>query len=357
MMIVSNNDEVEMPGIKDVARLAGVSVSTVSYVFSGKRSISPKTAEKVRQAVEKLGYIPNASAQRLRGGHNRIIAISEPIRDEMNQTQYNAYFLETAKQAKDAGYDVLILTSEEAVIDIQRVTGSNLVEGVILLDLMHKDQRAALAHLYSKPCVAIGYPTEHQDCACIDLDFTKMGRMAARILYRLGHQTIAFLRGEEEDYQRGAGYMILFYEALLKETKALGITLIESEQVDHHNFDADRFTHSIINGPAHPTALINQSGSDILNAVLDSMQNGGISIPDDCSVLSCGTLLEKELVHQPISEIPFTPDKLCTGAVSILRDAIENKRDIRGVVRLFKPNLVDRGSLANVRSRNEGGTI
>ena len=346
-----------MPGIKDVAQLANVSVSTVSYVFSGKRTISPKTAEKVRQAADRLGYIPDASAQGLRGGHNRILALSGPIHDGMNQDQYNTYFLETAKRAKDAGYDVLMLTSEDAVFDIQRVTGSNLVEGVILLDLKHHDLRAALANKYNKPCVAIGYPMEHQDCACIDINFTKMGHNAARTLYEQVHRSIAFLRGPEDGYKRGAGYMILFYRALFQETERLGIKLVESGPVDYNNFDADQFTQTILRSPAHPTALINQSGSDVLNAVLDSMENAGISVPNDCSILSCGTTLEKKLIRLPISEMPLTPSRLCTEAVHLLREAIEKKRDIRGLVRLFPPELVDRGSLANMRSLQNGGSI
>ena len=99
-----------MAGIKDVARAAGVSVSTVSYVLSGKRSISVKTADKVMAAVEKLGYTPDASARKMRGVRNQIIALSAPIRGDTNQAKYNAYFLHTAWQAKDRGYDVLLLT-------------------------------------------------------------------------------------------------------------------------------------------------------------------------------------------------------------------------------------------------------
>ena len=68
-----------MAGIKDVAREAGVSASTVSYVLSGKRSISAKTTDKVMAAVEKLGYTPDASARKMRGMRNQIIALNAPI--------------------------------------------------------------------------------------------------------------------------------------------------------------------------------------------------------------------------------------------------------------------------------------
>ena len=57
-----------------------MSVSTVSYVLSGKRSISAKTTDKVMAAVERLGYTPDASARKMRGMRNHIFALSAPIR-------------------------------------------------------------------------------------------------------------------------------------------------------------------------------------------------------------------------------------------------------------------------------------
>ena len=132
-----------MAGIKDVAREAGVSASTVSYVLSGKRSISAKTTDKVMAAVEKLGYTPNASARKMRGMRNQIIALSAPIRGDINQARYNAYFLRTAWAARNAGYDVMLLTGPDAVKDIRRVTQSNLADGIVLLDVEQDDERAA----------------------------------------------------------------------------------------------------------------------------------------------------------------------------------------------------------------------
>ncbi len=132
-----------MTGIKDVAREAGVSASTVSYVLSGKRSISAKTTDKVMAAVDKLGYTPDASARKMRGMRNQLIALSSPIRGDINKARYNAYFLRTAWAARNAGYDVMLLTGPDAMKDIRRVTQSNLVDGVVLLDVEQDDERAA----------------------------------------------------------------------------------------------------------------------------------------------------------------------------------------------------------------------
>ena len=243
-----------MTGIKDVAREAGVSASTVSYVLSGKRSISAKTTEKVMAAVDKLGYTPDASARKMRGMRNQLIALSSPIRGDINKARYNAYFLHTAWAARNAGYDVMLLTGPDATKDIRRVTQSNLVDGVVLLDVEQDDERAAAAMTFPKPCVAIGYPSSHAGCACVDIDFALMGRKAVDFLYEKGHRTVAFLRNNESDYDRRSGYVILFRESLLAHAKERGMTIIESEHYEEDSFDAKRFVRTIFARPARPSA-------------------------------------------------------------------------------------------------------
>ena len=268
-----------MAGIKDVAREAGVSASTVSYVLSGKRSISAKTTGKVMAAVEKLGYTPDASARKMRGMRNQIIALSAPIRGDINQARYNAYFLRTAWAARNAGYDVMLLTGPDAVKDIRRVTQSNLADGIVLLDVEQDDERAAQSGTFSKPCVAIGYPSSHAGCACVDIDFALMGRKAVDFLYEKGHRTVVFLRNNESDYNRHSGYVVIFRESLLAHTKELGMTVIESEHYEADSFDAQHFVSTVFAHPDRPTAIINQANASVLSQALMALHDAGMSIP------------------------------------------------------------------------------
>ena len=337
-----------MAGVKDVAREAGVSVSTVSYVLSGKRSISAKTTDKVMAAVERLGYTPDASARKMRGMRNHIFALSAPIRGDINQAKYNAYFLQTAWQAKNRGYDVLLLTGEDAVADIRRVTQSNLVDGVVLLDIEEHDERTAQAGSYSKPCVAIGYPAEHEGCACVDIDFATAGRMAVDCLYSKGHRSAMFLRDNETDYDRGSGYVLLFRKALLERAEELGMTIHESSKHRDDCFDAAEFVRELRSLDERPTAIVNQANANVLKLVLQQLQASGLRVPDDISVLSCGTYFEGELMPQPITEMPVMPQELCSKAVDLLVDAIDEHRDIKGLVELSAPVMHSRGSVTKV---------
>lgn len=342
-----------MTGIKDVAREAGVSASTVSYVLSGKRSISAKTTEKVMAAVDKLGYTPDASARKMRGMRNQLIALSSPIRGDINKARYNAYFLHTAWAARNAGYDVMLLTGPDATKDIRRVTQSNLVDGVVLLDVEQDDERAAAAMTFPKPCVAISYPSSHAGCACVDIDFALMGRKAVDFLYEKGHRTVAFLRNNESDYDRRSGYVILFRESLLAHAKERGMTIIESEHYEEDSFDAKRFVRTIFARPDRPSAIINQANAGVLSQVLVELHDNGMTIPQDVSVLSCGTYFEGEPTRFPITEMPVMPEELCAEAVNLLTSAIEERADINGSVKLIEPALKRRGSVAEAGS---GGT-
>lgn len=343
-----------MAGIKDVAKAAGVSLSTVSYVLSGKRTISRATAAKVMKAIDQLGYVPDASAQRMRGERSSIIALSEPIRKEINQTEFSSYFLQTARQAKLAGYDVLLLSGDgEAVSDIRRVTNNNLADGVVLLDVEEDDERARKANSYGKPCVAIGYPKERRYCACIDVDFDRMGKLASERLYGLGHRKVAFLRNLEENYIRRSGYVLLFRDAFLARSRELGIDIVESEPIEYGTFDPERYVERTFYGNDCPTALVSQADAAILNTVMDALSRTGRDIPNDVSILSCGTYFDAELMRQPISEMPLNPERLCRRVMDLLLGSIAHEADITGMVELIEPEYIDRGSLCSMKQMDD----
>lgn len=66
---------------------------------------------------------------------------------------------------KECRVCAMLLTGPDAVKDIRRVTQSNLADGIVLLDVKQDDERAAQSGTFSKPCVAIGYPSSHAGCA------------------------------------------------------------------------------------------------------------------------------------------------------------------------------------------------
>ena len=142
-----------MTTIHDVARVAGVSISTVSYALSGKRSVSVSTRRRIEDAVRELDYRPNAGARMLAGRRTYILAVTEPLRADTYAPAHMAFVLAVATAARRYDYDVLLLTQEEAAGGLRRVTSSRLVDAIVVLDVLTEDERADLVRTLDIPAV------------------------------------------------------------------------------------------------------------------------------------------------------------------------------------------------------------
>lgn len=334
-----------MSDIRDVARKAGVSVSTVSYAFSGKRPISSKTYRRIMEAVEELDYAPDAGARMLRAKRKNIVALSAPLRQRQDRTSYSDYFIEMASSEHARGYDSLLLTAENGVEDIRRVTRSNLADGVILMDIVHDDIRADQAATYGRPCVALGLPIHHETLACVDLDFELMGRMAVEAMYRAGRRHVLFLQDLKSEYRRGSGFRLILSRSLRAWCHRYGMDLREEPGPTGGDLQYTLGVLQIMTRN-HVDAVIGEIPPSLLDTVVTRMRDKGLSIPEDVSILSCAAgKASTALDRQGISEMPLTPDTLCTTASDLLTHAIEGGDSITGRVILQKPKLIDRGSV------------
>ena len=141
-----SSNGVGMAGIKDVAARAGVSISTVSYVVSGKRKIGAATQARVRAAALELGYRPVIDATEpafARGTH--VLAVSSPLRPYTDVANYAAFFFALAAAAKRHGYGILLLMHEAGDQELRRVSDCGMADGVFLLDVLLSDSRADMA--------------------------------------------------------------------------------------------------------------------------------------------------------------------------------------------------------------------
>ena len=104
-----------MATIEDVAREAGVSISTVSYALSGKRAISAGTRERVRDAATRLGYLPHASARMLAANRSNIVAVTAPLHPDTDHSAHMVFAMEVTKAAREKDYDTLLLVHDDAL--------------------------------------------------------------------------------------------------------------------------------------------------------------------------------------------------------------------------------------------------
>ena len=183
-----------MATIVDVAKKAGVSVSTVSYALSGVRRISDKTRQRVMSAVEELNYHPNLLARGLVNKRTKIIALFYPAiaSDYLDDVQID-FIASIAKTATYYGYGLLLNTSPSGQAKIKRFVNEGLVDGIILMEVQRHDPRVILMKQLGYPFSLIGHSENNEGISFVDMDFYSAFQQCARYLARLKHREIAFI--------------------------------------------------------------------------------------------------------------------------------------------------------------------
>ena len=165
------------PTSQDVARLAGVSQSTVSYVLTGSRPISEQTRQRVEEAIVKLGYHPNSGARTLRSRRSGVIGLMVPEAEAAGDGVLMVFIGAIAREARRHGYDILLVTAQEGAEGIRRVVRTGVCEALLLMELDRYDERVAPVIDSGLPFVTIGKPEQLLPGSVVDLDFEMLGRM------------------------------------------------------------------------------------------------------------------------------------------------------------------------------------
>lgn len=336
-----------MVGIKDVAALAGVSISTVSYVMTGKRPIGANTRRRVLQAARELGYLAKNGGPAPLSGETHFVALSSPVHDFTSYTNYCAYFLNFLKAARQLGYETLLLTEETGDEQLRSIIDTGMVDGVALMDVTMNDPRIELAQFSSIPLISIGHPMNEINVPCIDTDFIEMGEMIVQTLCCNGHRRILFAGGKEIDYERngGANYLIRL-RASMHAAAARHKIHIDEEFTDEDDFDAaenllERFISS------ENTAIVTQGGPLFLNNLVAAARQRGMKIPQDLSLISAGTYTDSIGKRLRIDEFPLMPAELCQLGMSMLVRLMDGTLKGKEKATLIHPVYRQRGSIAS----------
>ncbi|MEW2078159.1 LacI family DNA-binding transcriptional regulator [Streptomyces sp. NPDC012403] len=285
-----------MVTLAEVAQHAGVSASTVSYVLSGKRSISANTRQRVERSIHELGYHPNAGARALASSRSNIIALMIPLRTDMYVPVMMEIAIAMATTARTHGYDVLLLTGEEGPDAVRRVSGSGLADGMILMDVELDDERLPLlrgggppARAKSRvgddqPAVLIGLPADTAGLTCVDLDFKATGALCVEHLAELGHRDIAVIGEAPAVYERHTGFAERTLDGLRGRARELGLRLLH--RPCEGGYDAMSVTLArILDERPGTTGFVVQNESAV-EPLLALLRQQGRAVPEDVSVVA-----------------------------------------------------------------------
>ena len=271
----------------DVARLAGVSESTVSYALSGERPISDDTRARIEDAMQQLGYVPNAMAQALARKKSGILALLFPIGERgFDETDFE-YVEAATKAASASGYQLLLWPNGVEDTDaLKKIVAQGLVEGVLLMEVRATDPRVAVLRESKTPFCCIGRTTDTSDLTYVDADFSEWGPMALEHLAELGHASIGLISMSEELIEAGYGPGVRTEGPLLQSAAELGIS-VAIKHVKATIRDGRQAFEELMAEHPDITAVIGFNEPALIGA-LEVAGTRGLRVPDDLSVMSFG---------------------------------------------------------------------
>ncbi|MDX3386168.1 LacI family DNA-binding transcriptional regulator [Streptomyces niveiscabiei] len=273
-----------MVTLAEVAQHAGVSASTVSYVLSGKRSISTTTRQRVEQSIRELGYHPNAGARALASSRSNIIALMIPLRTDMYMPVMMEISIAVATAARGYGYDILLLTGQEGPDAVRRVTGSGLADGMILMDVELDDERLPLLRSTDRPSVLIGLPADTSGLTCVDLDWSATGALCVEHLAGLGHRDVAVIGEAPGVYERHTGFAVRTLDGLRSRARELGVRALHRPCEGGYDALGATLARVFDERPA-TTGFVVQNESAV-EPLLSLLRQQGRAVPEDVSVVA-----------------------------------------------------------------------
>jgi DNA-binding LacI/PurR family transcriptional regulator len=326
--------------IKDVARAAGVSASTVSYVLTGKRSISPETTARVRQTITELDYRPHASARALANARTNVLGLVLPARPDQCIPHAMEFVVAVATQARVHDQDVLLVTDAEGIDGLERVAASALVDGLIVMDVTEEDTRVPALHRLRQPTVLIGVPRSPAGLSCVDLDFRAAGRLAVDELADLGHTTIGLVGPPRAAIESRTSYATRLHRGVLSAAESRAVKVIW-HACDPSFAGLQSWVETTLADVPAVSALIvhNEPLLGFLPAIL---AEHGLSVPRDMSVVA--VCRDDVAVQHSVSysNIWLPADELGRAAVEMVVRRTTGARTTE--TRLLSPSLTQRRS-------------
>lgn len=310
------------PTSKDVARLAGVSQTVVSFVLNDHPSVAPQTRERVREAARSLGYRPDAIARNLVRGRTHTIGV---LMVDI-QNPFFARVTHLLEEAiREAGYHFVLSTATwdawrkfDHVTDLVEDLLARRVEAVLAwgaLGYADKDRYADPFHSllsstkYKTPHFSLGY-NENAD-GCVTLDHKQGGALAALHLLDCGCRRLGIVTNNPDTRCDG------FLDALREKQIFQKPPVFKADGFEQENRESGYAVgRQIAALAAHsrPDGLFCHNDM-VAIGVLCGLQDGGVRVPEEIALVGFDALEEGLYVRPTISSVEFPVDKMCRAIV------------------------------------------
>lgn len=332
-----------MATIKDVARLAGVGLGTASRVVNGKGPVSPATIERVRKAIDELGFRPSHAARSLLSGNSRMVGVYLPV---LSGTFYTPILQLIDTELRAAGLHMVVAfgvglggARRQAIEGIEFLIERGC-DGLIIMTSALLDEDIAALGTKQRQIVALNHAFSAIPEQCFTVDHEQGGRLAARALLDYKHRDIAVIAGPAalvDNIARVEGFMHELERGGIDRDK---VWKVESDFSPQGGWLAAK----ALVASGTPCSALFCANDEMAVGALSYFQETGISVPRDLSVIAYDDTPSAEFsaprltsVHMPWREMTLN------GVNALLNDCYGMKRP---VTRSFPVSVTLRASLA-----------
>ena len=336
--------------IKDVAREAGVSVSTGSNVINGHYSISEATAERVRETMRALSYYPNASAQSFaRGATQRVVLLTDL---ERNIAFSNPHMFEIIAGVEEAlrrrGYALELRGTDktDAAGAARDAIARRSADALIVHVSVMSHALSALLTETHFPHMVLGVPGFHSQVCWVDINHVYSGVLAAEHLVKRGYRRIAFVGGR--DYDLSSTNRL---EGVRRGLKDLNCPLSENMiwLGDSTLADGARMTVRLLEQSPRPDAIVCANNYLALGCV-SAIHAAGLKIPGDIGVITFDDNPFSHMTDPPLTAVDIDVRDMGNQAADFLLGIIRHpNKQVQTYI--TTSNLIERESTARPRRR------
>ncbi|KZZ83633.1 MULTISPECIES: LacI family DNA-binding transcriptional regulator [Bacillaceae] len=315
-----------MTTIKDIAKAAGVSVTTVSRALNGYSDVNEKTRKKIIEISKELNYSPNILARGLVMNKSKTIGLlvsgfnKESIKDNFTfevLSGINQYAAET-------DYDLVLFnttSTKQREKTYAQLCRERRVDGVILQGIKTDDPYLQEVVESNIPCVLIDIPIQTENVGFVTTDNIAGAKSAVRYLIELGHKNIAMVNGHDLAFvsqERLEGYKRALSEAGLSFRKELVINGAFEEG------KSEEVTHKLLNDYPEVTAVFCASDLMALGSIKAAGKSGR-KVPESLSVIGYDDILLSSYVSPSLTTIAQNKQQLGFHAAQQLIEMLEKE--------------------------------
>jgi DNA-binding LacI/PurR family transcriptional regulator len=323
-----------------IAERAGVALSTVSYVLSGKRAVSQPMRERVLAAVEELDYRPHGPARALASGASHTIALFLPS-PQWQLVPVQQTFVAGATQATSASDYALLLSTETTDPEtIAQLVARGRADGVILMETLREDARIERLRSAGYPFSLIGRTADLSGISFVDMDFGGAVEASLAHLARLGHTCVALFNFPPELLEAGYTAALIARDVFENRAPDFGIRGIHVP-CSHTLRDAFAVAARLLRSEPECTAAITTGWQ--FTGLLSALRAADLHVPDEFSVVSVIAAPFAEMLSPAVTGVDWPAFEAGRMAAEMLIEKLTGKQTAPRQ-HLFSAELVVRES-------------